>query len=425
MARALVLALLLSCAALAPARADDAERAFRKAMAAAGGDADKQEAAVRALGREGGGARLLARLAADPALDGRLRDAAAETFDGLSGDPAALAWAAAALAPGKGREKEGPVRALCAELIGAGLREHPERAEQLFPALQDESWSVQVAAIRSLVHVPRREVVGALAGLAGQAEGRVGLECQRALESLTGQKQPDGPAWAAWWAAQGAQWEPGAAPAAPAAEAGGTQTRRYEPGGSIFEDLSSHRVIIVVDVSGSMQVRALDGGDGARALTRLEAVQAELSRLIEEGLDEKRDQFNLIAFSSEVVPWKKKLVPASKANKEQALKFVRALKPEGETNISDALELAFQDKDADTIHFLTDGTPTRGKLTTNEEILGAVKRWNTGRGVRLCTVAFLAGDPTPFKVAENRGMSERFLRALSDANQGTFRLFDE
>lgn len=428
MRRRLALLLLLVPLLLWPhgsARGDEAEKAFRKAMAAAAGDAGKQEAAVRALAREGpDGARLLARLAVDPALDPRLRDAAAESFDGLSADAAVLEWAASALAPGKKREKEGAVRTLCAELLSAGLRQAPERAAHLFPALQDESWSVQVAAIRGLVHVPRREVVGALADLAGKAQGRVLLECRRALEALTGEKHADGPAWAAWWAARGQEWEPGATAAeSPSPAAGGT-VQRYTPTESIFDDVASNRVIIVVDVSGSMQVRALDG-QGERALTRLQAVQAELVHLIEEKLDEKRDQFNLIAFSSEVRPWKKKLVPATRANKEAALRFVRALEPDGETNISDALELAFQDKDADTIHFLTDGTPTRGKLQTNLEILGAVKRWNTGRGVRVCAVAFLAGDPTPFKVVENRGMSERFLRELAGQNGGTFRLFDE
>lgn len=420
-----VLWLVLAMGLALPARADEAEKGFKKAMAAAGGDAGKQEAAVRALGREGApGARLLGRLAVDPALPAPLRDAAGETFDGLSSDAAVQAWAASALAPGKAREKESALRVLCVELLASRLKAQPELAERLLPALADESWSVQVAAIRGLVDAPTRETAGALCALAEKASGRVLLEASRALGALTGEEHADGPAWAAWWAAKGASWEPGAErPAPPAATAGGTVVR-FNPTQSIFEGLASTRVIIVVDVSGSMQVRAFADEGGKKTLTRLEAVQAELARLIEEKLGEQ-DRFNLIAFSSDVMPWRKKLVPASKANKKAALDFVRALKPDGETNISDSLELAFQDPEVDTIHFLTDGTPSRGKLMINDEILAAVKRWNAGRRVRVCAVGFLAGDPTPFGVVENRGMSERFLQALAQQNEGTFRMFDD
>ena len=102
--------------------------------------------------------------------------------------------------------------------------------------------------------------------------------------------------------------------------------------------------------------------------SRLDYCQEALGRAIEEQLEEQ-DEFNLIAFSSGVTPWKKKLVEASDSNKKAARKWLKALRHDGETNIHDTLELAFTLKGVDTIYFLTDGTPTVGKVTVNDTIL--------------------------------------------------------
>ena len=158
-------------------------------------------------------------------------------------------------------------------------------------------------------------------------------------------------------------------------------------------------------------------------MTRLEYVQEELCGAIEEQLDDD-DAFNIVVFSTGVQTWKRELTRASSRNKRQAIRFVRALRPDGETNIYGALEATFNIEDVDTVYFLSDGFPTAGPVTVGEEILGDVRKWNTGRGVQIHAVAFLAGDAEQFGVIENRGMSERFLRALAEENDGTFHLFE-
>jgi hypothetical protein len=201
-------------------------------------------------------------------------------------------------------------------------------------------------------------------------------------------------------------------------------TRLDAPGGqgrTIYGGVESSRVVFVVDVSYSMHVRALEG-DGAR-LTRLEYVQAELAAAIEEQLDDD-DEFNVVVFSDGVRTFQRGLVRASSRNKRAAARFVRSLQPDGDTNIYEALEAAFAHEDADTIYFLSDGSPNRGPVTIPDDILGATRQWDAGRGVRLHTVAFLAGDAEAFGVVENKGMSERFLRALAEAHGGSFQLFD-
>lgn len=59
----------------------------------------------------------------------------------------------------------------------------------------------------------------------------------------------------------------------------------------------------------------------------------------------------------------------------------------GATNIYDALELAFQDPDVDTIVFLSDGEPTAGQVTDVGLIREAVREWNDTRGIKIDTVA--------------------------------------
>ena len=90
--------------------------------------------------------------------------------------------------------------------------------------------------------------------------------------------------------------------------------------------------------------------------------------------------------------WKKSLEPASPKNKASARKFVEELKPEGATNIFDALVASMEiaappakgrEPGADTIFFMTDGQPTHGKVIDAHQILDEVTRRNRALGVTL------------------------------------------
>ena len=86
--------------------------------------------------------------------------------------------------------------------------------------------------------------------------------------------------------------------------------------------------------------------------------------------------------------------------------------PTGGTNIHDALETAFRAADTaadgktnlvayDTIFFMTDGTPTAGKLQKPAEILAAVREWNRTARIMIHSVA--VGDAaTPSSSTRSR-----------------------
>ena len=108
--------------------------------------------------------------------------------------------------------------------------------------------------------------------------------------------------------------------------------------------------------------------------------------------------FDVIAFSSDVRPWKKEPQMRSTKTAAEALLWVEKMPADGGTNIGDALETAFKmmgaglQKDRteapayDTVFFMTDGKPTVGKVTDTRQILGTVRRVNEGRKVRIHVV---------------------------------------
>ncbi|MFV1959061.1 MAG: VWA domain-containing protein, partial [Planctomycetota bacterium] len=104
-------------------------------------------------------------------------------------------------------------------------------------------------------------------------------------------------------------------------------------------------------------------------------------------------KFNIVAFNSAVISWKDKMMTATPANKQNALKWVRALQPRGSTYIDGALRQAFRmaglgatDKaypevNIDTMVLLSDGAPTddgypNAKLMDPNVILEHVREWN-------------------------------------------------
>ncbi len=421
---ALLLALVGVCRGGEPA-------AFKRAFAAAQrleGEArvDAQTKAVQALAADADpeAAALLLRLALSRELDWRVRDAAEAGLHAAAG-PAVVVWAGEALRT----EREASRRVgLCRYLAARAAQGEAgvEAGLLLLPALEDDEEAVQLAAIAGLARVRRPVAVDALVRRLEDASGRVAADCARALAALTGESLPSPQAWVDWWRTRrdGFQLPEGAPEAAGEPEPGRTVTRLAPPGQggeTIYAEVASSKVLFVVDVSGSMQVRCQDS-DG-RSRTRLDYVKEALCGVIAAQL-EPSDRFALIAFSTEVTAWKRKLVKASPANKRAAQAWVAKLAPDGETNIYDTLELALSVEGVDTIYFLSDGTPTAGKVLLPDAVLGDLRKWNAGRGVQLHTIGFLAGDGAPYGVVQDKGMARRFLEALAKAGGGEARIFE-
>jgi len=121
-------------------------------------------------------------------------------------------------------------------------------------------------------------------------------------------------------------------------------------------------VVFVVDTSGSMA--------GAKMTQAKAALTYCVSAL------EAQDRFTIVDFATEVRPWKRELVPASRDAVAEALARVDALKARGGTDICGALTEALGVKGTPgrpfLVVFLTDGEPTIG-TTIPSEIEKAVR----------------------------------------------------
>jgi hypothetical protein len=314
----------------------------------------------------------------------------------------------------------------------------------LTPLLRDKQGVVIASAAEVLGRVHKREAVEALlAALKDAKDARAKDDLSFALRQLTKKEFQDALEWSSWWEAEKDKFSFDAKPAEEKpAEGPSALPRTTSDGSGLYERVTSERVCFVIDNSGSMKITGEVveetkpvQGTGThskdppspdakkKTVSRLEYVQKELVNVIDQQLS-KRSTFNVIAFASEVVPWRKSLVPATDANKNAAKTWVQALKPTSETNIYGALEAAFADKDVDTIYILTDGFPDWGKYQTTDAICGEVKRWNDTRKVKIHCICYLVGDATKFHVIENKSMSKTFMKRLADESGGTFKCFE-
>ncbi len=409
--------------------ADDAAVGeFKKAWAAAKDDEGRTRAVDKlAQGGTVECARTLVRLAVDPAAAWQVHDAAVTALHGLT-QPAVVLWAGEAAA-GKKAEKEPAQRAVVCDFLAARARGGDAGAARLLlPALKDAHWSVRAAAVRGVTPLRTPDVVDALVLCLASSDPRIASDITRALEELTARRFATTLEWTSWWEGNRSGYTlPAAGTPVEGAEGGASErtrtvTRLEPPSSTMYRTQDSSRMLFVVDVSYSMQVKVVVASDGQN-LTRLEYVKRSLVRTIDEQLDDD-DRFNLMSFSDGPKLWRKDLARGDSASKKKAIGWVEALALEGDTNYSDTLEAAFKVPEIDTIWFLTDGTPTAGRTTIGTEILGSVRKWNGGRNVRVNTIGFFAGDAASFNVVEDKGSARRLLGDLAAQNGGTFTFYE-
>lgn len=168
--------------------------------------------------------------------------------------------------------------------------------------------------------------------------------------------------------------------------------------------IESHRVLFIIDVSGSMnepvRMRYVD----EPGESRMDVAKRELAKAIK-SLDESA-LFNITAFSGGVESWADKGIESSKeSTREDALEYVGRLGAGGGTNLYGSLEFAFEDLDVDTIFVLSDGEPSVGDIIDPQLIREAVQEMNATRGVVINTIAI--------------GSSLEILEWLAEDNGGT------
>jgi HEAT repeat protein len=260
----------------------------------------------------------------------------------------------------------------------------------LVAAVSHAEWSTRVAALNGLVTMRAPEGIGAIIAQMDKETGLMLVRFADALWKLTGKPfRTSVPAWRSWWEKEGPGFTPVSLSELAKLEAE-EELRRLKQttkAATFFGiRILSHRVIFILDVSGSMNEVLRSEYVDKQGKPRIEVAKGELAKCID--ALEPASLFNIITFSSDVDHWLDGGVAEfSQSNKDEAKKFVAALGAGGATNLYDALKIAFTDKDVDTIFVLSDGEPTAGEVTDQFVIRERVQQWNEHRGIVIHTIA--------------------------------------
>ena len=175
------------------------------------------------------------------------------------------------------------------------------------------------------------------------------------------------------------------------------------------------QVTIVIDRSGSM-------ADGKLDQARAAAIQ------IIAGLDEG-ERFNIIDYAQNVASWKPTPQAKTSESAADATAYLKTLKPQGGTNIHDALVEAVRAPAADgflpLVLFLTDGLPTIG-VRDEVAIRDAVKAHNTAEH-RVFTfgVGYDVNAPLLSGLARSTRAADTIVRPKDDVEVVVGRVFNK
>lgn len=164
------------------------------------------------------------------------------------------------------------------------------------------------------------------------------------------------------------------------------------------KDLVNKDIVFVLDTSGSM-------ADAGKIDKAKNALLFGINGLRE------GDKFNVINFAGEEHLMESSLIPASKGGKKKGEDFVKSLRPNGGTNINDALQAAIKQFDKSSrpkmLVFMTDGLPTVGESDV-DTIIANTQKLET-KGLRLFSfgVGYDVNTKLLDKIAsENSGVAE-------------------
>ncbi len=160
-----------------------------------------------------------------------------------------------------------------------------------------------------------------------------------------------------------------------------------QPRSPLYGTIRGRHVVFVIDCSGSMGAEVFT--NAGRRVNRLDYVRYELGRAL--AALPAGATFNIVVFAGGVLRWQPRGVAASVANQQQAMAFMAHQRPEGGTNIWDAMKTALQEPGVDEVHFLTDGTPTAGPVRGHAEVLRKFRTLLPRRRVPIHGAALLMG----------------------------------
>ena len=255
--------------------------------------------------------------------------------------------------------------------------------------LTHDDWSTRLTAVHALTDLRQAAAIGPIIDRMTEEHGRMLHEFAEALWVLTGQPfRTAQRAWKGWWEQNEAGFEVISDEELEKRVAEEEARRLKQISNVAFFGIRiiSHRVIFIIDVSGSMAWDARAEYVGENPEPRIDIAKRELNKCIE-ALDPEA-LFNIITFSSDVTNWLDDgMSGSSEEGREAAMEYVSRLGAFGATNLYDSIEVAFQDPDVDTIFILSDGEPTSGAVTDPFLIREHVRKWNEHRGITMNCIA--------------------------------------
>ena len=279
-----------------------------------------------------------------------------------------------------------------------------------------------------------------------QEEGRLVEDIGAALGKITGREfgaRLD--AWQQFWKTVEGRFQiPTDAELVKLREAQAARRAEYElgPGTVAYYGVNtpSRSIVFVIDVSGSMEQEVTNKerfkGTDFPSWKRIDVIKTELIKTIR-ALD-PATEFNVVAFATDVNPWKKGQVKANPLNKSSAESWVGRLEAiggaskedlarvglvgaanleGGKTNTYGALMSAMgvedgkiardYETDIDTIFFLSDGRPSYGRFIEPDDVLREVRAANELRKLVIHTITL--GE-----------FEKDFMKRLAEENGGAF-----
>jgi hypothetical protein len=230
-------------------------------------------------------------------------------------------------------------------LIALGRAGDDAAVERVRSLAGDASVAVRIEVVKSLAAAGSRAGVLALVDLLeSEPETSLAIRIAESLQRLSGLKHRTDPRpWRDWASGLAADWRP---------LEGGAVTEPITVTKLVGLPIRSERLAILIDMSGSMWQSRPDGR------TTKSIVDVEVRRCLE-GLPETA-RFNVLPYATQPERYADDLVEASPKKVAKALEWFESNTLRGKGNVWDAIELALEDEDIDTLVVMTDGAPTGG-----------------------------------------------------------------
>ncbi len=268
------------------------------------------------------------------------------------------------------------------------------------------TYGFRKCVIEALMEFEDSRAVDALIGQLPELAGQLEYDVVRYLSHISRQRfGTQSELWETWWEDNEEDFDFDETEEEFSLEGTPSEEFAWDSEVSEFFDtyIYAKRLIFVLDISSSMRNQAGRG-------MRIELARQELAAAIAKLPDDTF--FSVILFDANVAVQNKRLIQATEANRMRLSKWARQIQTGRGTNTFDALNRSFLiDGNAEAIFFLSDGLPSKGKITDPGQILQVITKENFFRRIALYSFGFAMGDAD----------GEQFMKNLAEWNNGAYK----